>query len=108
MLIKYLGELSKETRSYGCSKCGTSRSVNGKEVYKTQYRTYFDGRLIIFKKDTPVEVDNTLGNFLLSRQYRDNTGVMRNSFVEVEVPPVEEVADDNVPTEEPVEEVPSE
>ena len=57
MLIKYNGEYTRETRAYGCSKCGTGRSINGRAVYKTSDRTYYEGRLYIFKQDEPVEVD---------------------------------------------------
>ena len=85
MLIKYNGEYAQEVRTYsGCSRCGTGRSVNGKVVYKTQYRTYYEGRLIIFQQDKPVEVDDMLGNFLLKKTYRDANGKVKPSFSEAE------------------------
>jgi len=62
MLIKYNGEYTRETRAYGCSKCGTGHSINGRAVYKTSDRTYYEGRLYIFKQDEPVEVDEILGS----------------------------------------------
>lgn len=84
MLVKFTGEYSREERSYGCSKCGTGRSVSGKEVYKTSYRTYYGARLYIFNQDEPVEVDEVLGKYLLSRTYFNKEGVKTHSFVVVE------------------------
>ena len=57
MLVKYNGEYAREQRSYGCSKCGTGRSISGVETYRTVYRTYYSGRLYIFEqgKTYPVE-----------------------------------------------------
>lgn len=80
MLIRYLGEYTREARAYGCSKCGTGTSSIGKEVYKTQYRTYFDGRLIIFKQGEVVKVDEVLGKFLLTKKHRDKQNYIKNSF----------------------------
>lgn len=100
MLIKYTGEYSREARSYGCSKCGTGRSISGQEVYKTSYRTYFDGRLIVFHQDQPVRVDDVLGKFLLTRKYTDKQGNLVNSFEEVRDESEGTWADENVTGEE--------
>ena len=83
MLIKYNGEYTRETRAYGCSKCGTGRSINGRAVYKTSDRTYYEGRLYIFKQDEPVEVDEILGKYLLSRVFTDTDGTIQNAYTEV-------------------------
>lgn len=83
MLVKYKGEYVREKRTYGCSKCGTAHSVNGEEIYKTSYRTYYNGRLYIFEQDKEVEVDNILGAFLLSRSFTDKEGNVVKSFEEV-------------------------
>lgn len=82
MLVKYKGEYAKETRSYGCSRCGTGRSINGQEVYKTEFRTYYGGRFYIFKQDEAIDVDDLLGKFLLQKTYTDKDGVVKHSFVE--------------------------
>lgn len=88
MLIKYNGEYTRETRAYGCSKCGTGHSINGRAVYKTSDRVYYEGRLYIFKQDEPVEVDEILGKYLLSRVFTDIDGTFKNAYTEVspEVP----------------------
>lgn len=86
MLVKYNGELTKQSRSYGCSKCGTGRSINGQEVYTYEFRTYYGGRLFIFKKDEPVEVDDLLGKFLSEKVYTDSNGVVTKSFTVVTEP----------------------
>ena len=83
MLIKYNGEYTRETRAYGCSKCGTGSSINGRAVYKTSDRTYYEGRLYIFKQDEPVEVDEILGKYLLSRVFTDTDGNLKNAYTEV-------------------------
>ena len=83
MLIKYNGEYTRETRAYGCSKCGTGRSINGRAVYKTSDRTYYEGRLYIFKQDEPVEVDEILGKYLLSRVFTDTDGSFKNAYEEL-------------------------
>ena len=36
----------------------------GSAVYKTSDRTYYEGRLYIFKQDEPVEVDEILGKVI--------------------------------------------
>ena len=82
MLIKYNGEYTRETRAYGCSKCGTGRSINGGAVYKTSDRTYYEGRLYIFKQDEPVEVDEILGKYLLSRVFTDTDGNLKNAYTD--------------------------
>ena len=86
MLIKYNGEYTRETRAYGCSKCGTGRSINGRAVYKTSDRTYYEGRLYIFKQDEPVEVDEILGKYLLSRVFTDTDGTFKNAYEEAFIP----------------------
>ena len=83
MLIKYNGEYTRETRAYGCSKCGTGRSINGSAVYKTSDRTYYEGRLYIFTQDEPVDVDEILGKYLLSRVFTDTDGNLKNAYTEV-------------------------
>ena len=60
MLVKFKGERKRESRSYGCSKCGTGRSINGVETYSTVYRTYYEGRLYVFLKDKVYPVDDIL------------------------------------------------
>ena len=82
MLVKYNGEYTRETRADGCSKCGTSRSINGRDVYKTSDRTYYEGRLYIFNQGEPVQVDDILGKYLLSRVYTDTDGVFKNAYSE--------------------------
>lgn len=83
MLVKYNGEVSRESRSYGCSKCGTGRSINGLETYKTVYRTYYSGRLYIFEKGKIYPVDDILGKYLTNLKYTDNNGVIKRQFEEV-------------------------
>lgn len=83
MLVKYNGEVSRESRSYGCSKCGTGRSINGLETYKTVYRTYYSGRLYIFEKGKTYPVDDILGKYLTNLKYTDNNGVIKRQFEEV-------------------------
>ena len=83
MLVRYNGEYVRESRSYGCSKCGTGRSINGVETYKTVYRTYYDLRLYIFEKGKVYPVDDTLGKFLLNQTYTDKEGYIRHQFEEV-------------------------
>ena len=83
MLVEYNGEYTRETRAYGCSKCGTASSINGRAVYKTSDRTYYEGRLYIFNQGEPVQVDNILGKYLLSRVYTDKDGVFKNAYSEV-------------------------
>ena len=87
MLVKYNGEYARETRAYGCSKCGTGSSINGRAVYKTSDRTYYEGRLYIFKQDEPVEVDEILGKYLLSRVFTDTDGIFKNAYTEASPPP---------------------
>lgn len=83
MLIKFKGDKTVSQRTYsGCSSCGTGRSVNGTEEYRTSYRMYYNGRLMRFEKDVPVEVDEIAGKYLLSRTYKDN-GKTVHSFEEV-------------------------
>lgn len=84
MLVKYNGEVSRESRSYGCSKCGTGRSINGLETYKTVYRTYYSGRLYIFEKGKTYPVDDILGKYLTNLKYTDNNGNIKRQFEEVE------------------------
>lgn len=84
MQVVYKGEFIRESRSHGCSKCGTARSVNGEEVYKTSHRTYYNGRLYLFEQDKPVEVDDILGAYLLSRKYTNKQGEVVQSFEKVE------------------------
>lgn len=83
MLVKFNGEHKRESRSYGCSKCGTGRSINGVETYSTVYRTYYEGRLYIFLKDKVYPVDDILGGYLVNLKYTDNEGKIRNTFEEV-------------------------
>ena len=80
MLIRYLGEYTKEKRSYGCSRCGTGSSYGGVETYKTRDRHYYNGRLIVFNEGEVVSVDETLGNYLLKKKYRDPNGYYRNAY----------------------------
>lgn len=83
MQVVYKGEYVRQSRSYGCSKCGTGSSVgNGKEVYQTEYKIYFDKRFIKFKKDEPVDVDDLLGNFLLKKTHVDKNGDKQKTFEE--------------------------
>lgn len=86
MLIKYNGEYIEErVRAGGCSKCGTSRSINGVKSYKTMFRTYWGSQLIIFEKDTPVNVsDDLLAKWLLTKTYTDEHNIERPSFTQVE------------------------
>ena len=86
MLVKYNGEYTRETRAYGCSKCGTARSINGRAVYKISDRTYYEGRLYIFNKGEPVQVDNILGKYLLSRGFTDTDGVFKTAYSELVEP----------------------
>lgn len=83
MLVKFKGERKRESRSYGCSKCGTGRSINGVETYSTVYRTYYEGRLYIFLKDKVYPVDDILGGYLINLKYTDNEGNIQNTFEEV-------------------------
>lgn len=83
MLVRYNGEYARESRSYGCSKCGTGRSINGVETYKTVYRTYYSGRLYIFEKGKTYPVDDILGKYLKNLKYTDKDGNTRNQFEEV-------------------------
>lgn len=83
MLVRYNGEYVRESRSYGCSKCGTGRSINGVETYKTVYRTYYNGHLYIFEKDKVYPVDNILGKYLKNLKYTDKDGNIHNQFEEV-------------------------
>lgn len=124
MQVVYNGEYSREERAVGCSKCGTGRSVNGREVYKTMWRTYYEGRLYIFEQGKEVEVDDILGKFLLQRTYIDKDGTRKHSFIDVagtvaekdtcddKNPPAEviDIPKEDKPTEEvqqpPVETVP--
>ena len=83
MLVKFKGERKRESRSYGCSKCGTGRSINGVETYSTVYRTYYEGRLYVFMKDKVYPVDEILGGYLINLKYTDNEGNIQNTFEEV-------------------------
>lgn len=83
MLVKYNGEYAREQRSYGCSKCGTGRSISGVETYRTVYRTYYSGRLYIFEQGKTYPVDDILGKYLTNLRYTDKEGVIRNTFSEV-------------------------
>lgn len=83
MLVKYNGEYARESRSYGCSKCGTGRSISGVETYRTVYRTYYSGRLYIFEQGKTYPVDDILGKYLTTLRYTDKEGVIRNTFTEV-------------------------
>lgn len=83
MLVKYKGEYARESRSYGCSKCGTGRSISGVETYRTVYRTYYGGRLYIFEQDKTYPVDEILGKYLTNLKYTDKQGNIRNTFEEV-------------------------
>ena len=86
MIVEYNGEYTRETRAYGCSKCGTARSINGRAVYKISDRTYYEGRLYIFNKGEPVQVDNILGKYLLSRGFTDTDGVFKTAYSELAEP----------------------
>lgn len=83
MQVRYNGEYAKEQRSYGCSKCGTGRSISGVETYRTVYRTYYSGRLYIFEQGKTYPVDDILGRYLTNLRYTDKEGVIRNTFTEV-------------------------
>lgn len=83
MLVKYLGEFVRERKSYGCSRCGTSRAVGGKEVHKISFTTWYNGRLYVFNKDSEVEVDEILAKFLLAKTYTDTDGTIKHSFEQV-------------------------
>lgn len=83
MLVKFNGEHKRASRSYGCSKCGTGRSINGVETYSTVYRTYYEGRLYVFMKDKVYPVDDILGGYLVNLKYTDNEGNIRNTFDKV-------------------------
>lgn len=83
MLVKFNGERKRESRSYGCSKCGTGRSINGVETYSTVYRTYYEGRLYVFLKDKVYPVDEILGGYLINLKYTDNEGNIQNTFERV-------------------------
>lgn len=83
MQVKYNGEYARESRSYGCSKCGTGRSISGVETYRTVYRTYYSGRLYIFEQGKTYPVDDILGKYLTNLRYTDKEGVIRNTFSEV-------------------------
>lgn len=86
MLIKYNGEyLAERGRAGGCSKCGTSRSINGVKSYKNTFRTYWGSALIIFEKDKAVNVsDDLLAKWLLTKTYTDENNVEKPSFSKVE------------------------
>lgn len=84
MLLRYLGEYTTEARSYGCSRCGTGTRVSGKEVYKTRYQFYDGSRMVVFEQGSTVEVDDTIGEFLLRKRHRDKTGKFVNNFEKVE------------------------
>ena len=83
MQVKYNGEYARESRSYGCSKCGTGRSISGVETYRTVYRTYYGGRLYIFEQGKTYHVDEILGKYLTNLKYTDKQGNIRNTFEEV-------------------------
>lgn len=83
MQVRYNGEYARESRSYGCSKCGTGRSISGVETYRTVYRTYYSGRLYIFEQGKTYPVDDILGRYLTNLRYTDKEGVIRNTFTEV-------------------------
>lgn len=83
MQVRYNGEYARESRSYGCSKCGTGRSISGVETYRTVYRTYYSGRLYIFEQGKTYPVDDILGKYLTNLRYTDKEGVIRNTFSEV-------------------------
>lgn len=83
MQVKYKGEYARESRSYGCSKCGTGRSISGVETYRTVYRTYYGGRLYIFEQGKTYPVDEILGKYLTNLKYTDKQGNIRNTFEEV-------------------------
>ena len=84
MLVKYNGEYARESRSYGCSKCGTGRSISGVETYRTVYTTYYNGRLYIFEKGKIYPVEGILGKYLTNLTYTDKEGNIRHAFSEVE------------------------
>ena len=67
-ILDWQGDELLQDYAYGCSKCGTGRSINGRAVYKTSDRTYYEGRLYIFNQHEPVEVDEILGKYLLSHK----------------------------------------
>lgn len=83
MQVKYNGEYARESRSYGCSKCGTGRSISGVETYRTVYRTYYGGRLYIFEQGKTYPVDGILGKYLTNLKYTDKQGNIHNTFEEV-------------------------
>lgn len=83
MLVKYNGEYVRESRSGGCSKCGTGRSIGGVETYKTVYRTYYSGRLYIFEKGKTYPVDDILGKYLLNLKTKGTDGTVKSVFEEI-------------------------
>lgn len=84
MKVRYLGEYTREARSYGCSRCGTSTTHSSNEVYKTEYRMYYEGRLFVFRKGEVQEVaDDIQGRYLLNLKHRDKDGAVKPSFEEV-------------------------
>lgn len=86
MLIKYNGEyVAERGRAGGCSKCGTSRSINGIKSYKGRYTAYWGTSLLVFDKDEAVNVsDSLLAKWLLNQTYIDENNVEKPSFSKVE------------------------
>lgn len=83
MLVRYNGEYVRESRSGGCSRCGTGHSIGGVETYKTVYTTYYGVRMYRFEKGKVYPVDDTLGKYLKNLKYTDKDGSIHNSFDEV-------------------------
>lgn len=83
MLLKYNGEFSRESRSYsGCGRCGTGIHTSSKETYKTRYQFYDGSRMVVFEKGKCVDVDPSIGAFLLRKTTRDKSGKLVNTFEE--------------------------
>lgn len=83
MLLKYNGEFSRESRSYsGCGRCGTGIRTSSKETYKTRYQFYDGSRMVVFEKGKCVDVDPSIGAFLLRKTTRDKNGKLVNTFEE--------------------------
>lgn len=83
MLLKYNGEFSRESRSYsGCGRCGTGIRTSSKETYKTRYQFYDGTRMVVFEKGKCVEVDPSIGAFLLRKETRDKSGKLVKVFEE--------------------------
>lgn len=81
MLLKYNGEFSRESRFYsGCGRCGTGIRTSSKETYKTRYQFYDGSRMVVFEIGKCVDIDPSIGAFLLRKEARDKTGKLVKVF----------------------------